>query len=329
MKGQLSEIGKPVCRGFRPGVEAVCRTPICFRSGLATAMKQYLSVKRALGRAYHNETRTLLHWDAFLYRHQKRSRGISSESFNGWAAQLTHLNPTVLRNRLRIVRNFLRFHAREYEVGFLPNLTTFPRPLPPRLPRLVSEEEMGRVLAAAAKLKPSASNPLRARTVRVALLLLFCCGLRRGELKRLKLSDFNPEQNLLRIELTKFHKSRLVPPSLSVAAELRDYLELRDRLGEASQPDCPIYWTGRPVESAKSYEAKSLVHNWQQLCLSVGVADKLGRPPRLHDLRHGFIIVIKETPGSALILSHIFCAGHWAPPRASCGCDGRLRAEFF
>ena len=253
-------------------------------------MQQYLALKQALGRVYDNETRTLLHWDGFLYRHQGRSRVIQSDSFNVWAAQLSHLNPSVLRHRLRIVRNFLRFHSRQYKVGFLPDLATFPRTVSPRLPRLVSEEEMARVLAAAARLEPPPSNPLRAQTVRIALLLLFCCGLRRGEMRRLKLSDFDPEQNLLRIESTKFHKSRWVPLSPSVAIELRGYLELRRRHREADQQDGLLFWTGRRSRSPKGYTATSLVDNWQQLCLSVGVLDERGRPPRLHDLRHGFII---------------------------------------
>ena len=149
---------------------------------------------------------------------------------------------------------------------------------------------MAQILAAAAKLEVPPTNPLRAQTVRMALLLLFCCGLRRGELTRLKLSHVNQEQNLLRIESTKFHKSRLVPLSLSVAAELREYLELRRRRCEATQKDSFLFWTGRRWEAKKGYTATSLVDNWQQLCLSAGVLDERGRPPRLHDLRHGFII---------------------------------------
>jgi integrase len=154
---------------------------------------------------------------------------------------------------------------------------------------LVSEEEMARILAAAAKLEPPPTNPLRAQTVRIALLLLFCCGLRRGELTRLKLSDFDLERNLLHIDSTKFHKSRL-PLSSSVAAELREYLELRRRRREANQKGCFLFWTGRRWEAKKGYTATSLVDNWQQLCLIVGVLDERGRPPRLHDLRHSFMI---------------------------------------
>jgi len=289
-KGTIKPHWKEGLPRVRHSVALFHRTPTRFRSGLGTAMQQYLATKQALGRAYETESRILLHWDGFLYRHQGHSRTISSDSFNAWAAQFTHLNPSVLRHRLRIVRNFLRFHSRDHEVGFLPDLATFPRAVPPRLPRLVSEEEMARIVAAAAKLEPPRTNPLRAQTVRISLLLLFCCGLRRGELTRLRLSNFDPERNLLHIESSKFHKSRLVPLRSSVAAELRDYLELRRRRCEASQPDCFLFWTGRRWEAKKGYTATSLVDNWQQLCLTVGVLDERGRPPRLHDLRHGFMI---------------------------------------
>ena len=71
------------------------------------------------------------------------------------------------------------------------------------------------------------SSPLRAQTARVAFMLLFCCGLRRGELLRLKLRDFDPAERLLRIEGTKFHKSRLVPLTGSVFAEVNGYLKQR------------------------------------------------------------------------------------------------------
>jgi integrase/recombinase XerD len=289
-KGAIEPHWKERLPRVRHPIALFHRTPAGFCSGLATAIQQYLATKQALGRAYESETRILLHWDGFLYRRQGHSQAIDSDSFNAWAAELDHLNPSVLRHRLRTVRNFLQCYLREHAIGFLPDLATFPRTVAPRLPRLVSEEEMARILAAAAKLEPPPTNPLRAQTVRIALLLLFCCGLRRGELTRLKLSDFDPEQDLLRIEATKFHKSRLVPLSPSVAAELRQYVELRRRRREASQKDCFLFWTGRRWEERKGYTATSLVDNWQQLCLSAGVLDERGRPPRLHDLRHAFMI---------------------------------------
>ena len=50
---------------------------------------------------------------------------------------------------------------------------------------------MALILQAARQLPPSRTNPLRAETIELGLLLLYCCGLRRGELLRLKLSDID------------------------------------------------------------------------------------------------------------------------------------------
>jgi integrase len=188
------------------------------------------------------------------------------------------------------VRNFLLFHSRNHTVEFIPDMATFPRPSPPSCPRLVSEAEMARVLATAAHLPASSRNPLRAETARLAFILLFCCGLRRGELLRLKVAHIDHAQNLLRIEGAKFHKSRMVPLSDSVSQVLRDYLDLRRHGKLPSDAESFLIWSrGRPEPQAV-YTATTLNAIWQHLCLSVGVVDARGRPPRLHDLRHSFAV---------------------------------------
>jgi integrase len=168
-------------------------------------------------------------------------------------------------------------------------LSSFPHPSPPRPPRLVSVLEMAQVLATATRLKPSAGNPLRAQTVRVGLLLLFCCGLRRGELLRLQLCHFDQEQSLLRIQATKFNKERVVPLSRSVARELHSYLELRRQSKLPAEKESFLFWSPRRSGSP-GYAGDGLTNAWRQLCLTVGVRDERGRPPRLHDLRHSFIL---------------------------------------
>ena len=76
---------------------------------------------------------------------------------------------------------------------------------------MVSEAEMARILQAARQLPPSRTNPLRAETIALGLLLLFCCGLRRGELLRLKLSDLDRNQSLLSIVETSLGWCRWIP----------------------------------------------------------------------------------------------------------------------
>jgi integrase/recombinase XerD len=302
-----------------PARHAPCARPIRggFQSGLAESLRHYLRVRRALGRGFQGEEVTLRRWDAFLRRRYGKAGEVTRPMFQLWTQTMTGLTATVRRHRMRVVRNFLLFHARGHPRTYIPDLKTFPKPSHPRPPRLVSPVEVGRLLATADALPASSRNRLRAPTVRLALVLLFCCGLRRGELLRLKVRDFDRRENVLRIWATKFHKSRLAPLPRSVADEVDRYLALRrSPLG----PDAPLLCHSPGSGHETAYCAHVLTDNWQLLCLTAGVVDERGRPPRLHDLRHGFAVaaldrwyrqgvdVSSKLPHLATYLGHVSIA---------------------
>ena len=262
--------------------------PKSFQSLFASSLQRFLDIKRTLGRQYAGEAATLSHWDSFLKRQYPQARKVRAEMFFGWIEELVHLSPVVRRNRQRVVRNFLLYYARDHAGTFIPDVRTFPKSTPAEPPRLVSDIEMARLIQCAGQLPPSCTNPLRAETIRLGLILLFCCGLRRGELLRIKLGDLDRDQNLIRIVLTKFHKSRLVPLAPSVASELDAYLQRRHRLKLPMSPHSFLLWSGRRFPEV--YAAASLMAAWHQLCVSAQVLGASGRPPRLHDLRHSFTV---------------------------------------
>ena len=264
-------------RPFRP-------LPACFQSWLAPSLQRYVDLKRALGRKWRSEATVLAGWDDFVHREYPQARRVHVEMFTGWTAELARLTSTGRHTHQRIVRNFLLFHARDHGGTFLPDPRTFPKPAPARSPRLISVVEMGRILEAAQQLPASPTNPLRAETLRLGLILLFCCGLRRGELLRLKLGDLEDEQTVLRIRSTKFYKSRLVPLSPTVGAELKQYLQQRRQKKLPMAAEAFLMWSGHRWLGV--YGATNLTVVWQQLCRRAQVLNPQGDPPRLHDLRH-------------------------------------------
>jgi integrase/recombinase XerD len=243
--------------------------PKCFQSLFAASLQRFLDVKRTLGRSYALEAATLSHWDDFLYSQYPQAKKVRAAMFYDWVKELRYLSPTVHRSWQRVVRNFLLFHARDHVGTFIPDVLTFPKPTPPQPPRLVSETEMALIIQCARQLAPAHTNPLRAETIRLGLMLLFCCGLRRGELLRVKLADLDKDQSLIRIVFTKFHKSRLVPLAPSVASELNHYLYQRHRLKLPMTPQSFLLWSGRRFPEV--YAAQSLRAAWQQLCVSAKV----------------------------------------------------------
>jgi len=99
---------------------------------------------------------------------------------------------------------------------------------------------------------------------------------------------------LLRIEDTKFHKSRLVPLSTSVAGELRDYLDLCRQKHLSMEPERFLIWNLGCPEAQTRRTCNAFNRTWWRLCLTVGVVDQQGRPPRIHDLRHSAAVAALE-----------------------------------
>ena len=69
----------------------------------------------------------------------------------------------------------------------------------------------GNCSTAASHLKRNPASPLRPEVTRLAIVLLFTTGIRRGELLNLTLGDYDRQESTLHIRETKFYKSRLLP----------------------------------------------------------------------------------------------------------------------
>jgi integrase len=137
------------------------------------------------------------------------------------------------------VRKFCLYRRRSEPRCFVPDPLGFARLQPYRDPVIVEPEQVARMLAAADRLAPTSGSPLLPAVMRIAVVLLYTAGLRRGELLRLTLGDVDPRSGVLRIRESKFHKSRLVPLSPDARSELRRYL--RKRLGAGpTRPGAPL-----------------------------------------------------------------------------------------
>jgi integrase/recombinase XerD len=252
------------------------------------AIERFITTRRTLGRKFVTEEDYLRAWDAFL--HRKKAITMDRTVFDQWAKTLGHLNPTTQAKQLYAAHAFLAYYAREHPKCFVPDPAGFPKRSPQRLPRLVSAAEMSRLLAAATQLGNRRSHPVRSQTIQMALTLLFCCGLRAGELLRLRLQDYEPSDQLLRIKDTKFNKSRLVPLSSSVAQALEHYISERRCFRIATEPESILVWSSRRPDPNAAYTLPGFTGIWKRLCMSVRVVDERGRPPRIHDLRHSFAV---------------------------------------
>lgn len=258
-----------------------------FSSRLGPTITSYVTLKKALGRQFRAETDVLAHLDRFLVAHRcNRGDALSPQSFAAWTLTLTHLRPTVRRNRMRIVRNLCLYKRRSDPDCFVPDPSTFPAPHAPLRPHIFTEEQIARLLRVVATLRSRSDTPLCAEVFRLAVVLLYTAGLRRGELVRLVLSDYDSAERTLLVRASKFHKSRLVALSDDAAREMEQYLPPRRRLPHASSSPLLVNLFG----GLRAYSGASFGRSLRRLFLRADIRNAHGRAPRVHDLRHTYAV---------------------------------------
>jgi integrase len=284
------------------------------RSPLGPKIAAYLTLKKALGRRFAAETDVLAHLDRFLVRH--RIRALSPRAFTAWSMTLDHLTPTVRRNRMRIVRNFCLYLRRSDRDHFVPDPAGFPAHQAPKRPHIFSEAQIAKLLRVATSLPPWTTSLLRAAVSRIAIVLLYTAGLRRGELVRLAISDYDATEKTLLVRQSKFHKSRVVALSRSSAAEMERYLRARRRFPHDS--DAPLLVTNHG--GPKAYSGAGLGRAMHYLFQIADIRTSTGAFPRTHDLRHTHAVhvllrwyragvdVQAKLPALAIAMGHVSIA---------------------
>jgi integrase/recombinase XerD len=152
-------------------------------------------------------------------------------------------------------------------------------------PYLFSPAQLGQLLEAVSRLGPRGS--LRPHTYYALIGLLASTGLRVGEALRLSVADVRLDDDPphLRIVQTKFGKSRLVPLHPSSAQKLRDYAQLRRRLGYHALGE--VFFLS---ETGQALDYSVLWRTFARLTRRLGLWPVEGRRPSLHALRHTFAV---------------------------------------
>ena len=124
----------------------------------------------------------------------------------------------LLRDRKLAVRTVMQrvaavrfFYIHTLKRSYPPNTFRYPK-TPQRLPVILSQEEVQRMIDAATSLLH-----------RVLLMILYSTGMRRAEVTRLKVSDIDSQRMMIHIRQGKGGKDREVPLSLKLLETLREY----------------------------------------------------------------------------------------------------------
>ena len=221
--------------------------------------------------------RDLLAWSAWLERHARKdllaAERTDVEAF--LAAQFqTRAKVASINRRLSTLRRFYRMHAAQATIRADPTLRVKSPKLPRNLPRNLSEDQVGALLAA-----PDPETPLGLRD-RAMLETLYATGLRVSELVGLKLSQVSLDMGVVRV-LGKGNKERLVPLGEEAIDWLKRYCATaRAELGGDAKAEAIFVTARRGPMTRQAF--------WQLIkrhAVKAGITRTALSP---HTLRHAF-----------------------------------------
>ena len=272
---------------FESALEALRPLPH-FGSILGPVMRDHVLLMQAMGYRYHNPKERLLRLDRFL---QVRT-DLSGQPLTVLIREWTNTGSTPQH----VLECHLAGRTLSMALARLdPTIKTIPwdnriaqqaRQLY-RRPYIFSDQEFLRMLETALDL-PSPLSPLRPRTVHMMLVLAYCAGLRLGEIVRLNVSDFDVDNGTIEIRLSKFFKSRRLPLSGSVVAAVRSYLDVRNQAGAPTSPDAALFWHMQAAGRYSIVRAGSMLTGVLRRAKLKPAPGRAG--PRIHDLRHAFVV---------------------------------------
>lgn len=250
-----------------------------FTKTLADRIEGYVALRRSLGYAFRKQAAILRALSRYAEARQldgPLTRDLAIAFILSWEG--TANGRAVHHAIVRRFCEYLTIYDAQTEAL---DLREFPRSraIPP--PRILSDEELGSLMAACRRVSPR--YPQRALTLAMLVGLLASTGLRSGEALRLDRADVDLTNGVLHIRKTKFRKDRLVPVHTTTLAALRLYAQHRDAAFPAPK-DSAFFISSRG--NRLSPGGLSVAFRMARELAGLDGANAL----RPHDLRHRFAV---------------------------------------
>ena len=251
-----------------------------FKSRFATRIQEFIAQKNALGFGYLESSRLLRDFDRFCLTYFPDADSLTENLCLAWATKKDTEGNNTFRNRMMPVREFARYLNRNGETAYVlpPDIA---RKDTPYAPYIYTEAEILAIWDVLDHLIPRSGFPVRQFVIPAMVKLLYCCGLRPAEARRLRVGDVDMDKGRLNIMESKQHRSRIVMMTDDVAEMLSDC----NTAVSAVMPDREPFF---PNSEGGFYGKRGLEKTFRQTLMKAGIDGTGRRSPRLYDFRHTF-----------------------------------------
>lgn len=251
----------------------------------------FLDVERGLSQntidAYRRDLETFIEF--CLTKFSVDEKNISRLIVNAYLRDLheNHYNPTSISRKIASLRGYYRWLSANEKISSNPIDTIEMPKLPQRLPKVISVEDIKKMLA-------EDLNPLE----RVELELLYGSGLRVSELVDLKTNSFDLSQKYL-VARGKGAKERIVPFNNVSANAIEDYLKIRDFILKKFRIDTKNFLVNSQGRFVTRQDIYNFIHK---------LGEKFHKNISPHTMRHSFATHLLENGADLRVVQELL--GH-------------------
>ncbi len=251
-----------------------------FESRFAGRIEALIAQKNALGFRYLESSRILRDFDRFCLTHFPDEDSLTEELCFAWATKKDTEGNNSFRNRMMPVRELARYLNRSGETAYILPADIAQKGAP-YAPYIYTEAEILKIWDTLDNLKPRKGFPVRHFVIPAIVKLLYCCGLRPAEARRLSVGDVELNKGRLNIMESKQHRSRIVMMT-------DDVTEMLSNCNIAVSSVMPEREPFFPTSEGGYYGKRGLEKLFRRVLSESGIAGTGKRAPRLYDFRHTF-----------------------------------------
>lgn len=246
-----------------------------FNSIFKEEFYDYVNYKKSIGFNYTNRSSysNIEILDKFFIELNLEEKKIDNQIFEKWLFKCSKLSGSAKQSYYNAIHGFgtylINHGYTNISIDLFPNC---PYKRDTFIPYIFNKEEINNIF------ENSKDNEM----LHLMLYLLYNCGLRIGEVVKLKVKDLNILDQTISIKSSKNNKSRLIPLTLSIFKLIYNYVASNNLLG-----DDYIF--------ENNYKRRTVIDKTRKQFYEILEISKIpkrenNKQQRLHDLRHTFAV---------------------------------------